>query len=106
MSSKKFSAFTGDAAEISSEPGGSFTGFGGRIVGRNIELIPSKRIVQAWRSTTWESGVYSIVRFELQGEGSETRLIMDHTGFPDDQREHLESGWNMRYWEPLKKYLS
>jgi hypothetical protein len=31
---------------------------------------------------------------------------MDHTGFPEDQREHLEIGWNMRYWEPLKKYLS
>ncbi len=105
-SSQQFSAFTGDPADISREVGGSFSGFGGHIVGRNIELIPGQRVVQAWRSTTWDEGVYSIVRFELIGQGSETRLVMDHAGFPEDQREHLESGWNTRYWEPLKEYLA
>ena len=48
--SKKFSDFTGGApAEISKEAGGAFSMFGGMIVGRHIELIPAKRLVQAWR---------------------------------------------------------
>ena len=103
---KQFSQFTGGApTEISAEVGGPFSCFGGMIVGRNIELVPKQRIVQAWRVSTWEAGVYSIVRFELNVQGPETRLVFDHSGFPADQREHLENGWQANYWEPLRAYL-
>jgi len=106
LDAQQFGEFTGLAAEIGHEAGGSFSCFGGYISGRNIELIPNKRIVQAWRSKDWEDGVYSIVRFELEGRGSETRLVMDHSGFPEGQKEHLESGWPKNYWEPLRKHLA
>jgi activator of HSP90 ATPase len=75
------------------------------IVGRNVELVPGKRIVQAWRAGNWKPGVYSMVKFELEGTGNETRLAFEHTGFPEDNREHLDAGWVSNYWEPLKKYL-
>src|SRR5216684_962975 len=52
----------GASAEISSEVGGSFTIFGGVIVGRHIELLPYERIVQAWREKDWPPGLYSVVR--------------------------------------------
>jgi activator of HSP90 ATPase len=104
---KQFSEFTGGApAESVLEAGGSFSGFGGMIVGRFLELIPNQRIVQAWRAGNWGEGIYSIVRFEIKALGSETRLVFDHTGFPEDQRAHLESGWHKMYWEPLEKYLA
>jgi activator of HSP90 ATPase len=61
LDSKQFSAFTGLPAEISAEAGGTFSMFGGRIVGRNVELVPNQRIVQAWREAIWERGVYSLV---------------------------------------------
>ncbi len=103
---RQFSAFTGGApAEISLEAGGAFSCFGGKIVGRNLELVPGRRLVQAWRAGSWPEGVDSIVRFELQRRGEETRIVFDHTGFPEDQRPHLESGWSAMYWEPLRKYL-
>lgn len=103
---KQFSELTGGApAELSPEAGGSFSCFGGMIEGRNIELEPERRIVQAWRASTWPPGVYSIAKFELVAQGANTKLIFDHTAFPDDQREHLEKGWHENYWEPLKKYL-
>src|SRR5262249_44435904 len=79
---------------------------GGWFLGRNIELVPNQRIVQAWRAKPWESGVYSIAKFELQAEGSGTRVIFDHTGFPPEQQEHLEGGWQANYWEPLQKHLA
>lgn len=105
--SKKFSDFTGGApAEISKEAGGAFSMFGGMIVGRHIELIPAKRLVQAWRAANWAEGVYSIVRFELKEQGADTLLIFDHTGFPPENREDLEGGWSKMYWEPMKKYLA
>ncbi len=105
MDAKQHSEFTGGPAEISREVGGSFSCFGGGIVGRNIELVPNQRIVQAWRVSEWDDGVYSIVKFELKGQDSETQLVLDHSGFPEDQREHLAEGWQIRYWEPLRKYL-
>jgi uncharacterized protein YndB with AHSA1/START domain len=103
----QFSKMTGDApATITREAGGAFSCFGGMIQGRTVELIPNQRIVQAWRPKTWDAGIYSIVRFELKEEGSGTRLIFDHTGFPEDQGDHLAAGWKSNYWEPLERYLS
>jgi activator of HSP90 ATPase len=111
LDAKQFSAFTGGAAaEIQREAGGAFSCFGGMITGRNIELVPNRRIVQAWRVKIWPEGVYSIVTFGLEAQGSGTRLSMDHVGFPEDLRAHFngempEGGWNRQYLEPLQKYL-
>ncbi len=93
-------------AEISRVVGGPLLLFGGYITGRQIELVPGKRIVQVWRVGNWPSGVYSIVRFELTQNGGGTKLIFDHTGFPAGDGDHLASGWKEHYWEPLNKYLS
>ena len=102
-----FSPMKGAApATISPEAGGSFSCFGGHIVGRNVELVPNERVVQAWRVVDWEPGVYSIARFELEGEGSQTKVLFDHTGFPNGKAEHLAAGWKENYWEPLEKYLA
>src|SRR6266498_101419 len=103
---KQFSAFSGGApADISAEAGGSFSCFGGMVLRRNLELVPNRRIVQAWRVVSWPEGIYSIARFELQAQGSGTRVIFDHAGFPSDLAEHLESGWQENYWKLLRKYL-
>lgn len=102
-----------DAASLGNEPtaisrevGGSFTIFGGHIMGRQIELVPNQRIVQAWRVVDWAPGVYSIANFELVEQGSRTKIVFDHTGFPKGDGEHLAAGWKSHYWEPLEKYLA
>jgi activator of HSP90 ATPase len=106
LDAKQFSAFSGGRpAEIDRKVGGAFSLFAGHIAGRNLELIANHRIVQAWRAVAWPEGVYSIARFELQKQSSGTRVVFDHTGFPLDLAEHLESGWQTNYWEPLRKYL-
>jgi len=106
LDAKQFSAFTHNPAEIEPRPGGAFKFFGARIEGRNIELIPTRRIVQAWRSSAWPSAAYSIVHFELAPGPQGSRLILDHTGFPDGEQPSLTDGWPLMYWEPLRKYLS
>jgi uncharacterized protein YndB with AHSA1/START domain len=93
-------------AQISAEVGGAFSTFGGIISGRQIELVPGQRIVQAWRPMYWNPGVYSIVKFELAANGSGTRLTLDHRGFPDGDGQSLLDGWNKNYWEPLEKFLA
>jgi uncharacterized protein YndB with AHSA1/START domain len=92
--------------EISRQVGGTFTLFGGHIVGRHVEVVPNERIVQAWRVVDWEPGWYSIARFELVEQGSGTKIVFDHTGFPKGLGQHLADGWKAHYWDTLEKFLA
>ena len=106
LSSKEFAAFTGMHAQIDAKEGGAFSMFGGMIAGRNVELVSGQRIVQAWRPASWEAGVYSMVRFQLQPKDAGAVVVLDHSGFPEGDYDHLFSGWGERYWDPLHKYLA
>jgi len=92
--------------EINREAGGAFSAFGGYITGRQIELVTNERIVQAWRVGSWPPGIYSIAKFEFTEQDSGTKLIFDHTGFPEAAAQHLAEGWHANYWEPLEKFLA
>jgi len=95
----------GLTTEISRQAGGAFSLFGGVITGRHIELVPGERIVQAWRSE-WAPGEYSIARFVLKDQGSDTKIVFDHTGFPQGTAEHLATGWKTHYWDGLARYFA
>lgn len=105
MNSDKHAAFTEAPADIEAREGGACSWYGGKITGRNIELVPNKRIVQAWRAGNWDEGTYSVVKYELIPDGGGTQVVLDQTGHPDGTGEHLDSGWHERYWNPLRKYL-
>ena len=91
---------------LSPDVGGAFSLFGGIIIGRQIELVPNTRIVQAWRVSYWAPGAYSIARFELVEQASGTKIVFDHTGFPKGDAETLASGWKAHYWGPLATFLA
>jgi activator of HSP90 ATPase len=105
LDEKQFTAFSGAPAKINRSEGGVLSLFGGQITARNLELVPDKRIVQAWRDPAWGPGIHSIVKFELTPQGSGTHMVLDHTGFPAGQFTDLDSGWHEHYLEPMKKYL-
>lgn len=106
LDSKEFAELSGMPAEIDGVAGGAFEMFGKIIYGRNVELIPNERLIQAWGDRGWGSGVYSIARFELKKQGAGTRVVLDHTGFPEGSYDHLYVGWKGHYWEPMQKYFS
>jgi activator of HSP90 ATPase len=101
VDSKRFTELTGAPASGNSTEGSAFAVFGGHITGRHVELVPSKRVVQAWRAKTWPEGLYSIARFELHEDGTGTKLVFDHEGFPADMKDHLAQGWQANYWDKL-----
>jgi activator of HSP90 ATPase len=92
--------------QIRPEAGAAFMLFGGFITGRQIELVPNVRIVQAWRVAGWGPGVFSIAKFELVKQGDATKLVFDHTGFPKGAGRGLAAGWHKNYWGPLTKFLA
>jgi len=70
------------------------------------ELIPNQKIVQTWHVAMWPDGINSLVRIQLKAQTGGTRRILDHSDFPEDNRDHLDAGWPRMYWEPLKKHLA
>lgn len=105
LDERRFAAFSGAPAAIQREEGGSFNLVRGRVTGRNVELVPNRRIVQAWRVVPWEAGIYSIVHFELTPTTTGTHLTLDHSGFPPEDVAARNLGWQRVYFEPLKRYL-
>ena len=105
--SEAFARMTGGrTADISKEVGGAVSMFGGDIRALNVELLPGKRVVQAWRSYRWPEGVYSIVRFELTPAGTDTRLVFDQAGYQQEAEEMLTGGWDKMYWQPMNTMLA
>jgi uncharacterized protein YndB with AHSA1/START domain len=105
-----FAAATGLPARLGDREGETFSLFGGRVEGRQVELVPAERVVQAWRFGSahpdpWEPGVYSIVRFTLRPEGEATRFVIDHEAIPPQWRDHIESGYPAFYQDPLNRYF-
>ena len=106
MNSRQHEAFTANGkCRIGTTEGGAFFAHGGYVSGRNVELKPGRRIVQAWRVKGMPEGVYSIARFELKKVRGGTRLVFDQTGLSPEHVGHLNRGWKARYWKPLKAYL-
>jgi uncharacterized protein YndB with AHSA1/START domain len=106
MSAAHHAKFTGAPAEIGGKAGDAWSAYGGKIAGRNVEVVPGVRVVQTWRAGNWPEGVHSVVRFELAKDGERTRLVLDHDAVPDDQAQHIDSGWEKMYWAPLRAYLA
>jgi activator of HSP90 ATPase len=107
MDTKKHTAFTKNGkAKISKKVGGAFTAHGGYISGVNLELVENKRIVQSWRAKNWPKGVYSIVSFKIEKDGTGTKLTFDHTGLPEKEVGHLTEGWKKMYWDRMTEYFA
>jgi len=107
MTTKGHGGFTGAPARISGRVGGTFTAWGDYIHGKNLELVPGKRILQLWRPTddTWPPDHYSKVRFVLTSVRGGTRLRFTHSLVPLEHIGHLSAGWKQSYWNPLTRYL-
>lgn len=109
-SGRLFSLATGMPAEITNREGDPFSIFGGRVEGRQIELVAGQQVVQAWRfgathPSPWEPGVYSTLRLTLEPAGHGTRLVIDHAGIPPEWIEHISSGYPTFYEEPIAKFF-
>ncbi len=73
--------------------------------GKNIELVPDKKIVQDWRAVDWQEGHFSRVTFEFTPVTKGTRLDFTHADVPEGTEEAFEQGWIDNYWQPLKAFI-
>lgn len=106
INGKKHAKFTGAKSVIDRRPGGAFSCYGTFLTGFNLEMVPGKRIVQAWRSSGWPKGAYSIATFSLSAKkGGKTKLVFTQVGVPAASQKNIDQGWRTYYWKPLKAFL-
>jgi uncharacterized protein YndB with AHSA1/START domain len=105
MDSRQHTQFTGDEAKISRKVGGEIMAGSGYISGNNLELVPDRKIVQAWHASDWPEGHMSTATFSLAPVSAGTRLTFTHSGVPEEHYEEIKQGWIDFYWAPLKEYL-
>src|SRR5260370_40452867 len=58
--SEKHTAVTGRKAIISGKIGGTVSTSGNDVTGGNVDLVPRRRIVPAWRHRPFPAGVFSV----------------------------------------------
>lgn len=105
--SKKHSAVTGKRAAISRKVGGTFSVLSDDVSGINVDLVPGRRIVQAWRHRRFPEGAYSMATMTLTPtpDGG-TELVLTHRGVPKDLIPETEAAWREQYWSKIKAHLA
>ena len=96
--------WTGEKAEMSTEPGSEFSMWENSIVGKNLEFEPGKKIVQQWYFD--EQAEASIVTIKLHPHKKGTSLELTHTNIPDSEYTDIVDGWNETYIASLIEFYS
>lgn len=103
---RKHAAVTGSAVTISAKPGTKFSAFFGSISGTMLAVIPSRLIVQSWRSANFGSGdPDSTLILEFVPQGKKGRINLIQLDVPEVDYRGVSDGWEMYYWAPWRRYL-
>lgn len=94
--------WTGEKAEMSTEPGSEFSLWDGSIVGKNLEFEEGKKIVQQWYFGEQEEE--SIVTIKLHAHKNGTSVELKHTNIPDEAFEDITEGWSDAYFGSLAAF--
>lgn len=95
--------WTGEPAEMSTEPGSEFSLWEGSISGKNLEFEPNKKIVQQWYFGEQEEP--SIVTIKLHPDKHGTSLELRHTNIPDADYDDIVNGWNDVYIGSIQEFF-
>jgi len=106
LNSEKHSAMTGGEAYVTDTEGDSFDAWDGYIDGRNIELIPAKKIVQHWRTSEFDvADEDSLLEIRLEDHEGGTMITIIHSKLPAHGMKYKQ-GWIDNYFNPMTVYFS
>lgn len=94
--------WTGEEAEMSTEPNSEFSLWEGSIVGKNLEFEHGKKIVQQWYFDGQDEP--SIVTIKLHAHKDGTSVELRHVNIPDDAYEDICEGWTESYFRSLIEF--
>lgn len=94
--------WTGEVAEMSTEPGSEFSLWEGSICGKNLDFEDEKKIVQEWYFG--EEAEDSIVTIKLHPHKQGTSVELVHTNIPEEDYSNIIDGWINNYFGTLEAF--
>ena len=94
--------WSGEEAEMSTVPGTEFSLWDGSIVGKNLEFIKDKKIVQQWYFG--DQATESIVTIILHPHQEGTSVELKHTNIPDQDYDDIVEGWKESYFRSIREF--
>ena len=88
--------WSGEPAEMSTEPGSEFSLWDGSITGKNVAFETGKKIIQQWYFG--DRPEQSIVTIKLHPHAHGTSVELKHTNIPEEDFEDIVDGWNTVYF--------
>jgi len=95
--------WTGEAAEMSTEPGSEFSLYNDNICGLNLEFEENRKIVQEWYFGDQEEK--SIVTFLIHPTKKGSCLEVRQTNIPDEVIEEFKIGWRDEFLADLREFF-
>jgi activator of HSP90 ATPase len=87
--------WSGYPAIMSTEPNSEFSLWEGDIIGKNIEFILDKKVVQEW--FFGEQKEKSLVTITIKPEREHSHVTVEHTNIPDEEFSSIAEGWREYY---------
>ena len=95
--------WTGEPAEMSTEPGSEFSLWEGSITGKNLEFEEGKKLVQQWYFDGEPEE--SVVTIKLHPDKGGTSVELKHTNIPDEAFTDIAEGWDSSYFGALADFF-
>ena len=96
--------WTGEPAQMSTQPGSEFSLWEGSIVGKNLEFEENKKVVQQWYFDGQSDD--SIVTIKIHPDKHGSSVELRHTNIPDDDFNDIADGWNDSYFGNLADFFA
>jgi len=100
---KSIELWTGEQAEMSTEPGSEFSLWDGSICGQNLEFETNRKVVQEWYFGEQEDA--SIVTIVLHPHKKGTSVELRHTNIPEKDYEDFANGWDDYYFAGISEFV-
>jgi activator of HSP90 ATPase len=95
--------WSGDEAKMSADIGAEFKLWGGQMFGKNLEVIPNKKLVQEWCYEQWNEPSKVIITIKSKGKSSVVTLA--HEDVPDKSFNSISDGWDTFYFGAIQDML-
>ncbi len=105
--SKTILKWSGQRGKAEAKIGGKFELFDGWVKGKVLAFQKAKKLSYTWHPEDWdETAEASIVRYTFSATKDGTKIVLKHSGFPDEQakKEH-QGGWTKHVFAPLKGFF-
>lgn len=105
--SRSILQWSGQRAKVEATIGGKFEMFDGWVKGKVLAYQAGKTLSYTWHTADWSKETESsIVKYKFSASGKKTKVVLKHTGFPDESaRNEHHAGWTQHVFDPLKQFF-